>query len=366
MDIAIFQIQKSSAEFYEFIQDKYAVSNGGDTVAIADGATQGFKSEIWAKMLVDLFVQEPIFEPERLYKIFEKAALDFRNQEHVFSDNPAIRAVERKKIEYGGFSTFMGVTIQHDNLKYISSGDVCLFIIREGKIVISFPFETIEELDADNGFLGTTKIFNNEQTLDSFFVQDFRISKDDKIVMATDALARYFLKENNTDILKVSNFSEFKDYVIRLWESKILEDDDITLVELSNLSEKDAKIKENIPEKTFSLISNSTEKSDSMYYQMKFYEAAKNLETSKRQIEMLRKKNEVTLAAILKLKKMNMILAGFTLFLTVLFSVLTFLLYKNIEFNKIKINDIGKDFFKSSKTESSKISPTTRKSDSLK
>lgn len=56
MKIKTLQIHKRSVSGFSDIQDKYCYSEEKGVIAISDGATQGFKSEIWAEMLVNNFV----------------------------------------------------------------------------------------------------------------------------------------------------------------------------------------------------------------------------------------------------------------------------------------------------------------------
>ena len=57
MNVKIFQLHKRSVYEYSSIQDKYSFNASQGVFAIADGATQGYKSEIWANLLVDNFVK---------------------------------------------------------------------------------------------------------------------------------------------------------------------------------------------------------------------------------------------------------------------------------------------------------------------
>ena len=78
MDAKIFQLHKRSVYEYSSIQDKYSFNASQGVFAIADGATQGFKSEIWAKLLVDNFVRTPTFTPENLIEDFKRYASNFK------------------------------------------------------------------------------------------------------------------------------------------------------------------------------------------------------------------------------------------------------------------------------------------------
>ena len=61
MDIKVLQIHKKASIEYKHIQDKYNFSTSNKCFALSDGTTQSFKSELWASMLVENFVKNPLF-----------------------------------------------------------------------------------------------------------------------------------------------------------------------------------------------------------------------------------------------------------------------------------------------------------------
>ena len=196
MKIKTLQIHKCSVSGFSDIQDKYCYSEEKGVIAISDGATQGFKSEIWAEMLVNNFVQNPEFEIEKFLIDLEKYAQDFSEIEFEPNPNPALRMLELRKIADGSYATFMGIEVRKDTLRYVSSGDVCGFVKTTDGLQ-SFPFSNVEELDKDKGFLSTTRLLNHQVKQEQFRSGKLSIKENDKII------------------------SE--------WEAKRLEEDDITI-----------------------------------------------------------------------------------------------------------------------------------------
>ena len=230
MKIKTLQIHKCSVSGFSDIQDKYCYSEEKGIIAISDGATQGFKSEIWAEMLVNNFVQNPEFEIEKFLIDLEKYAQDFSEIEFEPNPNPALRILELRKIADGSYATFMGIEVRKDTLRYVSSGDVCGFVKTTDGLQ-SFPFSNVEELDKDKGFLSTTRLLNHQVKQEQFRSGKLSIKENDKIILMTDAVARLTLRDNNIidKILHLEDFESFKDYIISEWEAKRLEEDDITI-----------------------------------------------------------------------------------------------------------------------------------------
>ena len=230
MKIKTLQIQKRSVSGFSDIQDKYCYSEEKGVIAISDGATQGFKSEIWAEMLVNNFVQNPEFEIEKFLIDLEKYAQDFSEIEFEPNPNPALRMLELRKIADGSYATFMGIEVRKDTLRYVSSGDVCGFV-KTADGLQYFPFSNVEELDKDKGFLSTTRLLNHQVKPEQFRSGKLSIKENNKIILMTDAVARLTLRDNNIidKILHLEDFESFKDYIISEWEAKRLEEDDITI-----------------------------------------------------------------------------------------------------------------------------------------
>lgn len=233
MNIKVFQIHKRSVYIFKDIQDKYAVDLERNIFAISDGATQGYKSEVWAESLVSYFIAEPVFAVQDLIETLRNNAQRFSEIDFPVSENYALKALESRKKELGSFATFLGAKITDTSIRVISSGDVCGFIL-DGESISSFPFSTVDELDKDKGFLGTAKILKNDIQPEQFRLGEKSLRKGNTIFLMTDAIAKMCLRnpENVKIINTFTSFENFKDFIVSKWDSKELEEDDITILEI--------------------------------------------------------------------------------------------------------------------------------------
>ena len=285
MDAKIFQLHKRSVYEYSSIQDKYSFNVSQGVFAIADGATQGFKSEIWAKLLVDNFVRTPTFTPENLIEDFKRYASNFKQQDFcVKTDNPAFRLAGERKKQQGAYATFMGIKFIDNKLAYISSGDVCGFLIRKNNIH-PFPHNNIDDLENDKGFLGTQPLLEDKVMTGQFKDATTTLEANDIIILATDAIARLLLKEKEqvNTLLSLSSYDSFYQYILNLWETKKLEEDDITICIIE--PSKQGTVTEFLPPLDFSF-----SKEDNLNYVPMLNQTAaavKNIYDAKRKINKL-------------------------------------------------------------------------------
>lgn len=252
MELKVLQLHKKASIEYKHIQDKYNFSNSNKCIALSDGTTQSFKSELWARMLVDNFVNNPLFDVDLLKKNLKKLATEFESTDFEFSSNFAKASLEKAKKSKGGTATFIGLQFINDSSgKVLNCGDTCLFVLRDNKIN-SFPFKSLEELDNNNYFINTNKLLEDEIENEFFNFNEITILKDDIIILATDAISRLIFRkpESISSILKCNNFEDLKSFCETSWENKELEEDDISIVIVSPITSN--KVLEIIPPKDFS------------------------------------------------------------------------------------------------------------------
>lgn len=252
MKVSLFQVHKRSSYIYSSIQDKFSYDLDSNVFAISDGATQGYKSEIWAEKLVDCFHENPIFDIDKLIDDFRNQAIEFSTIKNAPIDNIALRLAEERKRNSGGFATFLGTKIDNDSLRYISSGDVCGFILSDDKVK-SFPFQNLKELDSDKGFLSTKKLIDSKSINNQFKKGNIKLYEGDTILLMTDAIARLCLKDLSTirKIIHLNNYADFFDFIIELWDTKKLEEDDITILKIEHTKGKKVA-EEFLPQESFS------------------------------------------------------------------------------------------------------------------
>jgi hypothetical protein len=233
MDIKVLQLHKRASYEFKNIQDKYAINPNTKIFALADGTTQSFNSEIWAEIITKGFVTNPIFNAIELISTFTKQVSEYKSVKFEFSSNPAKASLEKVKQNKGGTATFIGLHFTTENkIELISCGDTNLFLLNSENKVIAFPFTDVDSLDANNNFINTEQLLENKIDETFFKLKSIEYKSDDKIIIATDALSRLILKKPTTlsEILKIEDFNQLNDFCLKYWESKELQEDDISAI----------------------------------------------------------------------------------------------------------------------------------------
>lgn len=245
MSIKILQLHKRASYEYKYIQDRYAFSSDKSVFALADGTTQSFNSELWAEIITKRFVSSPNYSPHNLISLFKESVSAYKNAKFEFSTNPAKASLERAKQSKGGTATFIGVSIKEKkSIKVISCGDTNLFLLNNENKIKTFPFSDIHSLDANNHFVNTEVLLQNG--IDESFFKNTSLSYDqsDTIILATDALSRLVLKKPDTlkELLRIQTFENLLEFCLKKWETKELEEDDISAIIIAPENNNDIKI----------------------------------------------------------------------------------------------------------------------------
>jgi serine/threonine protein phosphatase PrpC len=253
MSITVLQLHKRDSYTFKHIQDKYAVNTNAMIFALADGTTQSFNSELWAEMITKGFIINPTFKPNDLINIFTKQAEKYKSSTFEFSSNPAKASLEKAKQNKGGTATFIGLQFTSSNkIELISCGDSNLFLLNSDNKIIAFPFPDVDSLDANNYFINTEQLIQNKIDESFFKTKSIEYNSDDKIIIATDALSRLILKKPSilSEILEIDDFIQLKAFCLKYWESKELQEDDISAIIIPITNNSVVKIIE--PPKDFS------------------------------------------------------------------------------------------------------------------
>jgi serine/threonine protein phosphatase PrpC len=232
----VLQLHKRSSYEFKAIQDKWDFNPSMGCLALADGTTQSFKSEIWADIVTSGFVTNPTFNENLLVDLLKVYAESFKNREHQFSSNPAKASLERSKQNKGGTSTFLGLQFnEKGTIDIISCGDSNLFLLKSNGESICFPYSDVDSLDNNNKFLNTEQLLLNEVEESFFNKKSLPFSQDDTLILATDALSRLMLSKPDVipELLYIENFEGFHEFCLKYWKSNELEEDDISAVIIS-------------------------------------------------------------------------------------------------------------------------------------
>jgi hypothetical protein len=219
-------------------EDSFA--RGDLTFAVADGASDGIYSDIWARILADSYCREG---PQQWTsdQFAEWITCRPRMEWQEFHDTVAAKSLPwfaREKLRQGSFATFAGISFASDlsgAWQACSYGDACLFVVRNDALLLAFP-------------IASSDSFNNSPpliaTLGDVLPEHVRIEAGlaqpgDSFYLATDALAQWFLAETEHGDKPwmafdtgISNDADLKSFVTEYREQKRLKNDDVTLVSI--------------------------------------------------------------------------------------------------------------------------------------
>lgn len=251
MKVRCFQVHKRSSYVYDYIQDKQAVSKDSSIIALSDGTTQSFRSEVWAEVLVKSWFKNSLLSLDSFTQDVAQKALDIQNSGQSDANVTAKQLLERDKKKGGSTATFMGLKLHPDRIEIINCGDSNLFLFSNNEL-IKAPHTELEALDKNSSFINTVELVKNGPG--SITLTSNRIGWDtgDVAVICSDALSRLFLREETSlsHLLGISDFQGFLDFIQLKWNNYQLEEDDITAIIVEN--SKQVIIEEFYPPKHFS------------------------------------------------------------------------------------------------------------------
>ena len=229
-----FSIKKKSRN-EDLNQDAYAMNLGKEVFVIADGVSTQPASELWSKILVEKFIENSINLKEQnlihswLDNIRKESLPEFQKYS---SEKIKSEFIKDRLEEEGGATTFLAGEIDRKEgkkLHVFAVGDSNLFILRKNRIIDSFPIELSGTFSGrTNAIFSVKKNDENE----SFSSKTFQLIKNDIIILATDALAKWITDSTNlgqkpwNKILK--NKNSIEKFIDELRVKNKIDDDDTT------------------------------------------------------------------------------------------------------------------------------------------
>ena len=196
----IFKLAKDPEHPGEY-QDACQVDDARGIAVIADGVSSAIFSAQWANVLVDAVIAEaPNPNDGAAFAAWLQA------QRRVWTERietSTLAWFQRAKLPLGAFSTLLWIRIVETDqdqpgafgayrLQGFAIGDSCLFHVRRGELVRSFPLQTSAEFQADPIVLGSIDLKRDH--LMQFMVLDELCYPDDLLVLCTDALAEWSMR----------------------------------------------------------------------------------------------------------------------------------------------------------------------------
>ncbi len=246
---------EDKSDFKHFVKKENLYYPRNDQIlmpfSLADGATEGMFSGVWAEILVKSFCRsiKSFNQASDLSLIVKRSSTGWNKwledylRKREKSKKP-IQWYEEPGLTAGGFSTLLGFIIANTQnqtsgpWKAVVVGDTCLFQIRNGKLIESFPIKN--SLDFNNQ---PSLISSNQQRSRQISEMQENISGkwliDDMFLLMTDALACWFLKEHEAEnspfisLCKNSNTEKsFCCWIDYLRQSNSIRNDDVTVIKL--------------------------------------------------------------------------------------------------------------------------------------
>ncbi len=233
-------------------EDACAISQDGTRLVISDGVSQSSLPRPWAAMLVQKWVENPIFssdpsqwqdwldDPREAWKIWVaeewiKHINEYRAKKgEPPRDKRSIEPAIKEVIAEGASATFLGVELdrQQQTVRALAIGDSCMFLLHsQSRRYDSFPLRDPSEFGNLPHQIGSSggRAGRFEETLLTY-------SSGDILVLATDAISKWLMESLNSDfnstlgVLEGLNSHNFRRFVEQAWDKGHIEHDDVTLM----------------------------------------------------------------------------------------------------------------------------------------
>lgn len=227
----------------EEYEDAWANDARLHRLAIADGASDGFESRLWAQALVQAFIQSPPSPHNE--KLLDWLTVPVQTWKEGIQWTQLPWYAE-EKARRGAFATFLGVTFSWPTTdgkgematmgrwRAIAIGDACLFQIRGEETIVYFPVAQSTDFGTTPPLL-STRLDYNHRSLQALQTREGECYPGDRFVLATDALAAWFLQqiergEYPWECLTEMTDETFSLLVTQLRQEGTMRNDDVTLL----------------------------------------------------------------------------------------------------------------------------------------
>lgn len=225
-------------------EDAWAASEAGEasgfvsaspnlTVAVSDGASAAIFARDWARRLTAAFTTGDVGAEVSESRIGEIAAREGALW-RVDVEKKATSWHAQEKLQTGSAATLLVMSLSADERKWaaFAIGDVCLFVIRSGRLKYAFP------VAKSAGFDDRPDLLSTEARAALPVVKRFgtAIESGDRFLLMTDALAAWFLtnfeKKSRPWETLPADPEAFADFVQNERNAAKMKNDDATMIEI--------------------------------------------------------------------------------------------------------------------------------------
>jgi serine/threonine protein phosphatase PrpC len=203
--------------------------------AISDGATESSFSKEWSNLLVSAY-KDKSFEQIHLPETIEIISETW----HSMTNAIDLPWYAQQKAEKGAFATFLGLTINREegSFEVVAAGDCTLFQIRNSKIIFSFPVSSAEDFNNTPNLIASNDNYQTNFEKNVYY-KSGTIQTNDIIILATDAMAAWILKQKNRsekvrklliEQFEKQNEQNFEEWLNKQRNKNKIKNDDVTLL----------------------------------------------------------------------------------------------------------------------------------------
>lgn len=209
--------------------------------AVADGATEASFSKQWAELLVQGYCegQLDVGSDARLARALQPL-------QQAWNERVSIKPLPwyaEEKAKSGAFSSLVGLTIyrRKSEIRWssVAIGDSCLFHVRDGRPIASFPMECSKQFN-NRPILISSNLASNDQLAIHIHRKHGTCCPEDAFYLMTDAIACWALSEHEFEQhpwgtlrdLGTDESPTFEEWVTALREKRAMRNDDVTLLRI--------------------------------------------------------------------------------------------------------------------------------------
>jgi hypothetical protein len=225
----------------EHYEDACAADASRGRFALADGATESAFAGLWARLLVEHFVEQS----GDVASGWHSSLAVPREQWNAQVRSRVLPWYGEAGVQRGAFATFLGVVVEHSETcsrwQAAAVGDTCLFHTRENLLLRAFPIEDSTHFDNVPRLLASRECSTGRGDGEVQWLEG-NAATGDRLWLATDALAQWFLAEHEVnggpwarmeEILAASAPEEqFASAIEDLRGAGRLRNDDVTLMRI--------------------------------------------------------------------------------------------------------------------------------------
>ncbi len=212
-----------TADEYE---DAFAADPQQGRFAIADGASESAFADAWAQIVVSAFVQTPGPWSGWLDSARERWCSQVQQRE--------LSWYAEAKFEFGAYAAVLGIAFNNGRWLARAVGDCCLFQIRAGRLLRTFPIRHSADFGNRPSLLGSRSRQSAQPRARRIRMKG-DMGPQDVVLLMTDALGEWFLKQVEqgrrpwNDLQAILTDEQFREFTTQLREATELRNDDVTV-----------------------------------------------------------------------------------------------------------------------------------------